>query len=132
MEENKDEISKEIADEYKDFLDKTKGILEGKIKDIRLSTRLDKSPSCVISEGSNPMMEQLMRQMGQAVKEESPIFEINPNHVIIKKLKDLKDDEKLKDLIFVLFDSAKLLEKGSINDANGFSQRINKLIMMSV
>lgn len=132
MEENKDEISKEIADEYKDFLDKTKGILEGKIKDIRLSTRLDKSPSCVISEGSNPMMEQLMRQMGQAVKEESPIFEINPNHTIIKKLKDLKDDEKLKDLIFVLFDSAKLLEKGSINDANGFSQRINKLIMMSV
>lgn len=132
MEENKDEISKEIADEYKDFLDKTKGILEGKIKDIRLSTRLDKSPSCVISEGSNPMMEQLMRQMGQAVKEESPIFEINPNHVIIKKLKDLKDDEKLKDLIFILFDSAKLLEKGSINDANGFSQRINKLIMMSV
>ena len=73
-----------------------------------------------------------MRQMGQAVKEESPIFEINPNHVIIKKLKDLKDDEKLKDLIFILFDSAKLLEKGSINDANGFSQRINKLIMMSV
>lgn len=132
MEENKDEISKEIADEYKDFLDKTKGILEGKIKDIRLSTRLDKSPSCVISEGSNPMMEQLMRQMGQAVKEESPIFEINPNHIIIKKLKDLKDDEKLKDLIFILFDSAKLLEKGSINDANGFSQRINKLIMMSV
>ena len=132
LEENKDEISKEIADEYKDFLDKTKGILEGKIKDIRLSTRLDKSPSCVISEGSNPMMEQLMRQMGQEIKEESPIFEINPNHEIIKKLKDLNDEEKLKDLVFVLFDSAKLLEKGSINDANSFSQRINKLIMMSV
>ncbi|RDU57815.1 molecular chaperone HtpG [Helicobacter sp. MIT 99-5507] len=132
MEDNKDEISKEIADEYKDFLDKTKGILEGKIKDIRLSTRLDKSPSCVISEGSNPMMEQLMRQMGQEVKEESPIFEINPNHAIIKKLKDLKDDEKLKDIIFILFDSAKLLEKGGINDANSFSQRINNLIMMSV
>ena len=132
LEENKDEISKEIADEYKDFLDKTKGILEGKIKDIRLSTRLDKSPSCVISEGSNPMMEQLMRQMGQEIKEEAPIFEINPNHEIIKKLKDLNDEEKLKDLVFVLFDSAKLLEKGSINDANSFSQRINKLIMMSV
>lgn len=132
VDDNKDEISKELADEYSGFIDKIKSILESRAKDVKLSTRLDKSPSCVVSEGSNPMMEQLMRQMGQEVKEESPIFEINPNHEIIKSLKDLKDDEKLKDLIFVLFDSAKLLEKGSINDANSFSQRINKLIMMSV
>lgn len=132
IDESKDEVSKELLEDYKDFLDKVKGILSDKVKDVKLSTRLDKSPSCVISEGSNPMMEQLMRQMGQEVKEDSPVFEINPNHEIIKKLKDLNDNEKLKDVIFVLFDSAKLLEKGTISDANSFAQRVNKLIMMSV
>lgn len=132
IDESKDEVSKELLEDYKDFLDKVKGILSDKAKDVKLSTRLDKSPSCVISEGSNPMMEQLMRQMGQEVKEDSPVFEINPNHEIIKKLKDLNDNEKLKDVIFVLFDSAKLLEKGTISDANSFAQRVNKLVMMSV
>ncbi len=132
IDESKDEVSKELLEDYKDFLDKVKGILSDKVKDVKLSTRLDKSPSCVISEGSNPMMEQLMRQMGQEVKEDSPVFEINPNHEIIKKLKDLNDNEKLKDVIFVLFDSAKLLEKGTISDANSFAQRVNKLVMMSV
>lgn len=132
LDENKDDVSKELLDDYKEFIDKLKTILDGKVKEVKLSTRLDKSPSCVISEGSNPMMEQLMRQMGQEVKEESPVFEINPHHEIILKLKDLKDDEKLKDIIFILFDSAKLLEKGTISDANNFSQRINKLVMMSV
>ncbi len=132
LDENKDDVSKELLDDYKEFIDKLKTILDGKVKEVKLSTRLDKSPSCVISEGSNPMMEQLMRQMGQEIKEESPVFEINPHHEIILKLKDLKDDEKLKDIIFILFDSAKLLEKGTISDANNFSQRINKLVMMSV
>lgn len=132
IDESKDEVSKELLEDYKDFLDKVKGILSDKVKDVKLSTRLDKSPSCVISEGSNPMMEQLMRQMGQEVKEDSPVFEINPNHEIIKKLKDLNDNEKLKDVIFALFDSAKLLEKGTISDANSFAQRVNKLVMMSV
>lgn len=130
--ENKDEISEEIKKEYKDLLDKIKDILDTKVKEVKLSNRLNTSPTCVISEGSNPMMEQLMRQMGQEVKENAPIFEINPNNSIIKKLNSIDDKEKLSDIVYVLFDNAKLLEKGALSDASEFSKRVNKLIEMSI
>lgn len=127
-----EEISEEIKKEYEPLIDSIKKILDSNIKDVKLSNRLDKSPVCVISGESNPMMEQLMRQMGQDFKEESPVFEINPNHSIIKKLKDLDDKQKAEDLIYLLFDSAKLLEKGSINNASSFSARLNKLIESNI
>lgn len=127
-EEEKKEISDEIQEKYKDLLEKIKEILSDKAKEVKLSNRLEKSPVCTISEGSNPMMEQLMKQMGQDFKESAPIFEINPKHNIIKKLKDIDDKDKLSDLVYILFDNAKLLEKGSLNDAGEFSKRINKLI----
>lgn len=130
--ENKDEISEETKKEYKDLLDKIKDILDTKVKEVKLSNRLNTSPTCVISEGSNPMMEQLMRQMGQEVKENAPIFEINPNNSIIKKLNSIDDKEKLSDIVYVLFDNAKLLEKGALSDASEFSKRVNKLIEMSI
>ena len=78
------------------------------------------------------MMENLMRQMGQEYKEEAPNFEINPQHEIIAKLKALDSADKRADLIHLLFDSAKLLEKGSIEDANLFAERLNKLIISSI
>ncbi|MDE6886555.1 MAG: molecular chaperone HtpG [Helicobacteraceae bacterium] len=127
-----EEISEEVKKEYEPLIDSIKKILDSNIKDVKLSNRLDKSPVCVISGENNPMMEQLMRQMGQDFKEESPVFEINPNHSIIKKLKDLDDKQKAEDLIYLLFDSAKLLEKGSINNASSFSARLNKLIESNI
>lgn len=121
-------IDEKLQEEWKDTLEKFKNILGDRVKEIKLSTRLTSSPLCTISEQSNPMMEQLMKQMGQEYKETSPILEINPNNNIIKKLKDINDEEKSSDLLNLLFDSAKLLEKGNITDANSFVNRLNKLI----
>ena len=73
-----------------------------------------------------------MKQMGQDFKEEAPIFEINPEHAIIKKLQNMEDKEKLKDLVNILFDSARLLEKGSILDATNFSDRLNRFIESNI
>lgn len=121
-------IDEKLQEEWKDTLEKFKNIIGDRVKEIKLSTRLTSSPLCTISEQSNPMMEQLMKQMGQEYKETSPILEINPNNNIIKKLKDINDEEKSSDLLNLLFDSAKLLEKGNITDANSFVNRLNKLI----
>ncbi len=127
--ESSDEIDESTKSEYASFLEKVKKILDSKVAEVKLSNRLDKSPVCVISKESNPMMENLMRQMGQEYKEEAPNFEINPHHAIITKLKSLDDEAKLTDLVHLLFDSAKLLERGSLEDANAFSERLNKLII---
>lgn len=131
-EEVSDEIDEKIKKEYETFLKETKEILGAKVSEVKLSNRLNKSPVCVISKDSNPMLENLMRQMGQDYKEEAPNFEINPQNEIIKKLKSLDDSEKKADLVHLLFDSAKLLEKGSIENANSFNERLNKLIVASI
>lgn len=130
--EANDETDESTKAEFASFLEETKRILGEKVAEVKLSNRLDKSPVCVISKESNPMMENLMRQMGQEYKEEAPNFEINPKHEIITKLKALDSEQKRTDLIHLLFDSAKLLEKGSIEDANLFSERLNKLIISSI
>lgn len=127
-----DKVSDEVIKEFESFSSDIKAILGDKVKEVKLSNRLDKSPCVVISAESNPMMEQLMRQMGQEYKEEAPILELNPNHMIIKKLKDMSDKAKRDDLIHLLFDSARLLEKGSITDANGFTSRLNSLIESNI
>lgn len=131
-EEVSEEIDEKIKKEYETFLKETKEILGAKVSEVKLSNRLNKSPVCVISKDSNPMLENLMRQMGQDYKEEAPNFEINPQNEIIKKLKSLDDSEKKADLVHLLFDSAKLLEKGSIENANSFNERLNKLIVASI
>lgn len=130
--ESNDEIDEATKNEYTSFLEDIKKILDSKVSEVKLSNRLDKSPVCVISKESNPMMENLMRQMGQEYKEEAPNFEINPHSEIITKLKSLDDEGKRADLVHLLFDSAKLLEKGSIEDANHFSERLNKLIISAL
>lgn len=130
--EANDETDESTKAEFASFLEEAKKILGEKVAEVKLSNRLDKSPVCVISKESNPMMENLMRQMGQEYKEEAPNFEINPKHEIITKLKALDSEQKRADLIHLLFDSAKLLEKGSIEDANLFSERLNKLIISSI
>lgn len=130
--EANDETDESTKAEFASFLEEAKRILGEKVAEVKLSNRLDKSPVCVISKESNPMMENLMRQMGQEYKEEAPNFEINPKHEIITKLKALDSEQKRADLIHLLFDSAKLLEKGSIEDANLFSERLNKLIISSI
>lgn len=130
--ESSDEIDEATKNEYASFLEDIKKILDSKVSEVKLSNRLDKSPVCVISKESNPMMENLMRQMGQEYKEEAPNFEINPHSEIITKLKSLDDESKRADLVHLLFDSAKLLEKGSIEDANHFSERLNKLIISAL
>lgn len=131
-EEVSEEIDEKIKKEYESFLKETKEILGVKVSEVKLSNRLNKSPVCVISKDSNPMLENLMRQMGQDYKEEAPNFEINPQNEIINKLKSLDDSEKKADLVHLLFDSAKLLEKGSIENANSFNERLNKLIISSI
>ena len=131
-EETSAEVSEAKKAEFKDLLEATKEILGEKVKEVRLSNRLEKSPACAISEALNPMLEQLMRQMGQEAKDSAPIFELNPQHALIKKLKNIADKGALAEVVWILFDNARLLEKGSLSDASGFAGRIYGLLEKSL
>ena len=70
-----------------------------------------------------------MRAAGQNVPHSKPIFELNPEHVIVQKLRDEADEERFKDWAYILFDQALLAEGGQLEDPAAFVQRFNKMLL---
>ena len=132
-EEIKEDKAKVEEDEkaYKDILVKMKEILKDEAKDVKISSRLSDSPSCLVFDKNDPdfQMQQMLKQMGQdnlpAVK---PILEINPEHEIFKKLSSKSDLLELNDVAYLLFDQAKLAEGMKIDDIAAFAKRLNRFI----
>jgi molecular chaperone HtpG len=123
--EEKEEISKE----FKPLTDKIKEVLGEEVKEVKISTRLTSSPSCVIKDSSDPMagMAAMFAQMGQEMPEIPLILEINPEHEMIKKLDGLEDKTLFEDLSWILLDSAKLSEGLEPKDKGAFAQRVASL-----
>ena len=124
-EEEKEEISKE----FKSLTDKIKEVLGEEVKEVKTSTRLTSSPSCVLKDSSDPMagMAAMFAQMGQEMPEIPLILEINPDHEMIKKLDSLEDKSLFDDLSWILLDSAKLSEGLEPKDKGAFAQRVASL-----
>lgn len=128
----------EKFDKYKVKLDpmlkKMKNILFENIKDIRITNRLINAPSVLIAD-SNDMSTQMIKLLnstGQKVPDVKYIFEINPNHNLIKKIIDTKDDFVFTELVKLIFDQAMLVEYGSLRDPTSFVNRINQLLLNKV
>lgn len=134
-EELKDEAQPENVETLKPLLEKLKTTLGDNVKDVRASTRLADSPSCIVSDEDEPSarMRQMMRAMGQTdMPELKPILEINPDHEIIKKLLAQSDDGTAQDAAWLLFDQALLLEGVPIKDPAIFVQRLNRVLNQSI
>ena len=124
-EEEKEEISKE----FKSLTDKIKEALGEEVKEVKISTRLTESPSCVLKDSSDPMagMAAMFAQMGQEMPEIPLNLEINPDHEMIKKLDKLEDTALFNDMSWILLDAAKLSEGLEPKDKGAFAQRIASL-----
>ncbi len=120
--EEKEEINKE----FKPLTDKIKDVLGEEVKEVKVSTRLTSSPSCVIKDSSDPMagMAAMFAQMGQEMPETPLILEINPEHEMLKKLHDLSDELLFADMAWILLDSAKLSEGLEPKDKAAFASRV--------
>lgn len=110
------------------MIEKLKGTLSGRAKDVRVSTRLVDSPAClVVGEGElSPQMVQMLKQMGQPVPETKPTLEINPSHPLIQKLETA---EQFEDLAQVIFDQALLADGGQLDDPASYLKRVNALLL---
>ena len=124
-EEEKEEISKE----FKSLTDKIKEALGEEVKEVKISTRLTESPSCVLKDSSDPMagMAAMFAQMGQEMPETPLILEINPDHEMIKKLDKLEDTSLFDDMSWILLDAAKLSEGLEPKDKSAFAHRVANL-----
>jgi len=125
---SKEEIEK-VQKELEPLVTRLKSVLGDEVKDVRVTSRLTTSPSCVVKDSSDPMasMAYMFAQMGQDAPEIPLILEINPDHELVKKMTKLEDNQKFKDLAWILLDSAKLAEGLEPKDKYEFSLRVAKL-----
>jgi len=129
-----EEEKEEVAKEFKSLTDKIKEVLGEEVKEVKTSTRLTSSPSCVLKDPSDPMagMAAMFAQMGQEMPETPLILEINPDHEMIKKLDGLEDKALFDDLSWILLDSAKLSEGLEPKDKGAFASRVAALATKAI
>jgi molecular chaperone HtpG len=117
------------AGEYHDLVEKLKTTLGEKVKDVRVSTRLTQSPSCLVADehdmGGN--LARILKAVGQNAPQARPILEINAGHPIVQRLK--YEEANFADWGNLLFDQALLSEGGQLDDPAGFVKRTNELML---
>lgn len=131
-EEEKEETKKR-NEENKDLLTFLKENLDGKVKDVRISSRLKSHPVCLSSDGEISLeMEKVLNAMpnnGQKVSADR-ILEINGDHPIFAALTRLyeNDRDKVKSYASLLYTQALLIEGMPVDDPVAFSNQICELM----
>ena len=117
--------------EVEGLAERIKTVLGDKVKEVRFTHRLTDSPACVVADENDmsSQMAKLMEAVGQGAPEAMPVFELNPEHQLVKHLNDEQDEDKFAQWSEVLLDQALLAERGSLKDPAGFVSRLNKLML---
>lgn len=122
----------ESVEQNKDLIERFKQALGDKVQDVKVSTRLIDSPSCVVGEGGRMMTAQMRRIMeaaGQKLPEEKYILEINPKHALVEKAAAETDNERFAKWAEVIFAQALLTDQGTLKDPSAFVKVLNSLLL---
>lgn len=109
--------------------------LEGSVKDVRSSDRLTSSPVCLVAdEGDLDIhLERFLKQHNQIRTPSQRILELNPKHPLIAKMAEsAKGDgasDALKDIVWLLFDQARLVDGETLADPVSFGERLGQILL---
>jgi molecular chaperone HtpG len=120
------------AETFKPVLEKLKGVLTDKAKDVRVTTRLVDSPACLVVEDGDVsnQLARLLKSAGQKAPDSKPILEVNADHALVKKLDASQHNgAHFDDLAHILFDQALLAEGGLPEDPAAYVKRVNALLV---
>ncbi|EOI9931524.1 TPA: molecular chaperone HtpG [Campylobacter coli] len=125
--EDKNELSDEEKNEFAPLVAKFKELLKDQVEDVRLTSRLKDSPSCIVYDKNKPdfAMQQLLKQMGQE-QNFKPILEINPKHAIFTGLKN--NETFSADIATLVLNMAKLSEGMGVDNPAEFNASLAKII----
>ena len=119
--------AEEAAEAFKPVLERLRGALSERAKDVRATSRLVDSPACIVVDehDMSAHLSRLLKQAGQQAPAGKPILEVNPKHALLRKL---EGSERFDDLAHILFDQALLAEGGQLEDPAAYVQRVNRLL----
>ena len=130
-EEDKKALEEE-NDKNKELLTLMKESLDGYVKDVKFTNKLKNHPVCLTSQGNLSVeMEKVINAMptDEHIKAET-ILEINKDHSIADKLKNLYDTDKeeLKKYAKVLYSEARLIEGLPLDNPTEISNLVCELL----
>ncbi|MCE0488888.1 molecular chaperone HtpG [Pantoea sp. Mb-10] len=123
------EEQKEAEKALEPFVERVKTLLGERVKEVRLTHRLTDTPAIVTTDANemSTQMAKLFAAAGQDVPEVKYIFEINPEHNLVKRVADTQDETRFAEWVELLLDQALLAERGTLDDPNQFIRRMNQL-----
>jgi heat shock protein 90kDa beta len=136
--------TKAYKDNFKPLTKYMKDLFSGKVNRVTVSQRVEKSPSVIVTSqyGHTANMERLMRAQTFTDAEQvrsmaaQRTLELNPRHPIVVELNRLvtenSSDESVKDLAYLLYDTALLASGFAQDDTDGFSDRMYRTMAASL
>lgn len=120
------------TNENKDLLERIKNALGESVSEVKVSSRLVDTPSCVICNDNGmftAQMRKLLEASGQKLPEEKYVLEINPDHEIIKKLSAEADEGRFKNWCELVLDQALLADQRGLKDPVAYIKLVNSLLL---
>ena len=129
--EEEKKAQEETDKNFADLVARVKTALGDNVKDVRITHRLTDSPACLVVDDMDMSanLERMLKAAGQEVGGTKPIFEINPEHPMVMRLKDELDEDRFSDWSSILFDQALLAEGGQLEDPASYVKRLNTLLL---
>jgi len=131
IDDDEGKAAREEADEaFKDVIERVKKSLGDKISEARVSHRLTDSPSCLVlnDQDMSAQMQQILEAAGQYAPKAQPVLELNSEHKLVARLKDIKEDDSFNDWVSLLYEQAQLAAGNQLDDPAGFVMRVNRLL----
>lgn len=120
-----------LNEENKDLLTAIKECLKDDVSDVILSKRLVDGAVCLSSkDGLSIEMEKILKEQDSFAKAER-VLELNPNHPIFAKLKELfaADKNSINDYASLLYDQALIIEGLQPKDPVKFANKVSELLL---
>ncbi len=116
---------------HQTLIDRIQKALEDRASAVRVTHRLTDSPACLVTDerGLSTNLERMLKAAGQAVPSSKPVLEVNPQHLILRRLDEETDEARFAAWSHILFDQATLAEGGQLEDPAGFVKRLNELML---